>query len=252
MGPIRAALVFAATIAALAMPVQGQAPAAPVLVELFTAEGCSSCPPADEVLSRLIREQPVSGAYVIALGLHVDYWDELGWKDPASLHLATERQDMYSRALRSELYTPQLVVNGRVQLLGSDAAAAQRAITEAVQHPRAQLTLAIDGEGASRTVRAQVAGVPPEAAKEKLEAFVAVTEDGLTSEVTRGENHGRTLHHDAVVRMLVSAGTVAAERDIQKTIELRPEWSAGRLHAVVFLQGKRTHRIWGAASMPVG
>jgi hypothetical protein len=250
MLPIRA--VVAATILALAMPVQGQAPAAPVVVELFTAEGCSSCPPADEVLSRLIREQPVAGAQVIALGLHVDYWDELGWKDPASLHLATKRQDMYSRALQSELYTPQIVVNGRVQLLGSDAAAAQRAIADAVQHPRAELTLAMDGQGPSRTMRAHIANLPPEAAKEKLEAFVAVTEDGLTSEVTRGENHGRTLHHDAVVRTLVSAGTVTAGRDIQKPIELRPEWNAGRLKAIVFLQGKRTHRIWGAASVPVG
>lgn len=252
MHPIRAAVVFVATILAVAMPVQGQAPSAPVLVELFTAEGCSSCPPADEVLSRLAREQPIAGAQVIALGLHVDYWDELGWKDPASLHLATERQDMYSRTLRSELYTPQLVVNGRVQLVGSDAAGARRAIVEAVQHPHAQLTLAMDGQGTSRTVRAKIADVPPEAAKEKLEAFVAVTEDGLTSEVTRGENHGRTLHHDAVVRMLVSAGTAAPGRDIQKTIELRPEWNAGRLKAIVFLQGKRTHQIWGAASVPVG
>src|SRR5438874_995512 len=110
----------------------------PVLVELFTSEGCSSCPPADVLLSRLERES-IPGAQVIALGLHVDYWDELGWKDPASMRQATARQSAYARALGNgdRIYTPQLVVDGRDEMIGTDAAAATHAIVKAVTQPRA-------------------------------------------------------------------------------------------------------------------
>jgi hypothetical protein len=229
----------------------GPAPV-PVLVELFTSEGCSSCPPADVLLSRLAKES-VPGAQVIPLGLHVDYWDELGWKDPASMHAATDRQSNYARALGigDRIYTPQVVVDGRAEMIGTDVAAIQRAITKALKQPRASLTLAVDVDGDALNARATVTGLPAEAAKESVDAVLAVTEDDLTNVVKRGENSGRTLHHDAVVRTLVPMGSIHADRDVTERATLKPEWRRDRLHAVVFLQARKSQRIWGAATAQV-
>src|SRR5215831_12828378 len=124
---------------ALSLALQaGPAPArGPVVVELFTSEGCSSCPPADDLLSKLAKEGTVGGAQVIPLGLHVTYWDQLGWKDSASLPDATDRQQEYGRGLfgLDNVYTPQAVVDGRTQLVGSDEAGLRRAITKAAGEP---------------------------------------------------------------------------------------------------------------------
>ncbi len=220
----------------------------PVVVELFTSEGCSSCPPADVLLSNLAKA-PVPGVQVIPLSLHVDYWDELGWKDPASMHQATVRQSVYARAFGNgdRIYTPQLVVNGRDEMIGTDAGALQKAIGKALKLPRARLALAVDTDGDSLLVRANVSDVPAEAAKESLEAVLAITEDDLTNVVKRGENTGRTLHHDAVVRGLTSMGSVRDAIELRQRTALKPEWRRDRLHAVVFLQSKKSQRIWGAA-----
>src|SRR5262245_62196102 len=100
----------------------------PVVVELFTSEGCPSCPPADAVLSRLAREQPVPGVEIVPLGMHVTYWDQLGWKDPASLREATARQQQYGRVFGEDrVYTPQAVIDGRDEVVGSDDAGVRRA-----------------------------------------------------------------------------------------------------------------------------
>jgi hypothetical protein len=232
-------------------PDRGPAPV-PVLVELFTSEGCSSCPPADRLLSRLVTES-IAGARVIALGLHVDYWDEQGWKDPTSMPQATARQSAYARAFGNgdRIYTPQLVVGGRDEMIGTDAAAAQRAIEKALKQPRAGVTLAIDIDGDALVARAAVTDLPPEAVKESVEAVLAVTEDDLTNVVKRGENSGRTLHHDAVVRALVPMGTLRAAADLRQRAALAPEWRRDRLRAVVFLQGRKSQRIWGVATTPL-
>src|SRR2546430_11354979 len=119
-----------------------EAPPTPVLVELFTSEGCSSCPPADLLLSRLQQSQPIAGVEVIALSEHVDYWNQLGWTDPFSLAGLTERQRQYAAALRGEgVYTPQMVLDGKTGFVGSDSQKALGAIAQAAKSPRTGIDL---------------------------------------------------------------------------------------------------------------
>src|SRR5215831_14975386 len=125
-----------------ASPSPQAAPPVPILVELFTSEGCSDCPPADAVLERLIATQPVVGADVNGLGQHVDYWDELGWKDRFSSAALTNRQRVYGASFALEsVYTPQMIVDGRAQFVGSDARAATRAIERAIAAPHGLVTI---------------------------------------------------------------------------------------------------------------
>ena len=132
---LAAALLPAAAILA-------QTPRTPVLVELFTSEGCSSCPPADALLARLDRDQPVPNADIITLGEHVDYWDSLGWHDRFSSHQFTLRQSEYTQRLRlDDSYTPQMIVDGTSQFVGNDAAHALRAIAEAARTPNIPISL---------------------------------------------------------------------------------------------------------------
>lgn len=213
-------------------------PRVPVVVELFTSEGCSSCPPADAVLSRLAAEQPIPGVQVIPLGLHVTYWDQLGWKDAASLNEATARQQAYSRVFGEErVYTPQAVIDGHDEAVGSDAGRVTAAIARAGRQPHAHLSLTARFVGDSIVATAEVSAVPPEI-KEKLRLLFVLTEDGLISVVRRGENGGRTLHHDAVVRRLSVSGEIT---------RIPAEWRRDRLHVVALAQGEKTQRVVGAA-----
>lgn len=227
-------------------PVPAPAPV-PVVLELFTSEGCSSCPPADQLLSTLAKGEPVPGVRIIPLGMHVTYWDQLGWKDPLSLKLATERQQGYGRVFGDDrIYTPQAVIDGRDEVVGSDEGGVKRAIEKAARRPHARISLRPSLEGHALAVEATIAQLPPDA-REPMEAWLVVTEDGLTSIVKRGENGGRTLHHDAAVRAVFGTD-VAAARVLGFHAELRPEWRRDRLNAMVMLQGKRTRHIYGAAT----
>ena len=142
--------------------------AAAVLIELFTSEGCSSCPPADAVLSRLHQEQPVPGVQLLVLSEHVDYWDDLGWKDPFSDRRFSERQAGYG----SRIYTPQAIVDGHIDVLGSDEAGIVRAAAAAAREPHGTAVLQRTATG----VRVEVAGLPGHAS---ARVFVAVLEDGI-------------------------------------------------------------------------
>ncbi|MGH9661985.1 MAG: DUF1223 domain-containing protein, partial [Bryobacteraceae bacterium] len=163
--------------------VVGQA-ATPVVVELFTSEGCSSCPPADELLIRLEQRQPVPGAQVIALSLHVDYWNQLGWTDPFSSHEFSNRQRQYSTRIRdSGVYTPQMVIDGRQEFVGSDARRAQAAIANAARAPKASLRAGCEING---KLLVHLDSLP--AGSDRADLLLAITEGGLTSPVSRGEN----------------------------------------------------------------
>jgi hypothetical protein len=223
----------------------------PVVVELFTSEGCSSCPPADSLLAKLANEPSVPGVEVVTLGMHVTYWDRLGWKDPASLDLATARQQSYSRVFGEDrVYTPQAVVDGQQELVGSDQSGVLRAIEKAGKQPHARLVMTAVLVGAALDAQVTIAELPPDV-KERLDVKLVLTEGRLTSIVKRGENSGRTLQHEAVVRAVLDA-KVVADQPIAFRVKLRPEWRADRMRAVAVLQGTKTLRIWGAATTPLG
>lgn len=238
-------LTIAVLLGTACVAADGQAPAArvPVVVELFTSEGCSSCPPADAVLSRLAKDQSVAGAQIIPLGMHVTYWDELGWKDAASLAAATSRQRDYGRVFGEDrIYTPQAVIDGRDELVGSDEGGLKRAVTAAASRPHAHVSVAASFTRPDTIVaKVDVSDVPPDV-KEKVRTLVLVTEDGLSSIVTRGENGGHTLHHDAVVRRVSSTVEIAG---------VPAAWHRDRLRVVAVVQGEKSQRIFGAASAAI-
>jgi hypothetical protein len=203
----------------------------PVLVELFTSEGCSSCPPADALLMQLDRLQPVAGARAIVLSEHVDYWDQLGWKDPYSSAEFSRRQSEYARLLGSEVYTPQIVIDGRDQYVGSSGHEIQAAIARAAQKGKAELRITDARRDGSDAV---VSLAIPPLRKGKAEVWVAVADERDRSSVNRGENNGRTLDHVAVVRSLAKIAILSKSEGLEKTVRLHLGPSSSRV--VVFLK----------------
>ncbi len=219
---------------------------APVVVELFTSEGCSSCPPADALLMDLNLHQPVAGVEVIALGEHVDYWNDLGWKDRFSSAQYSQRQSRYAARFGLEsVYTPQMVINGREEFVGNDRSKAAQAITEAARHGR-QPSITMASSQNALEVKITEAGQKP------LDVMLAITESDLSTQVGRGENHGRLLRHTAVVRELRKIGTTSGgEFSGNWPLQLNPEWRRQNLRAVVFLQDPNTLAIAGAVQVGV-
>jgi hypothetical protein len=262
-----AALVFAvftsrrevspstASAAATLEPFDGKR--APVIVELFTSEGCSSCPPADRVLAQLQQNQPVAGAEVIALGEHVDYWNYIGWADPFSSSAFSARQEAYASALgRDGIYTPQMVVDGQLEFVGSNLNKAREAIAKAARASKAdvQITAKPDADKDSRAVRLSVSvkDVPPISRGDVAETILAITEDNLSSNVSRGENGGRKLAHRGVVRELRALGGIdAATRSFvgETTVVMADGWKREDLRAVVLVQERAHRRVLGAAAL---
>jgi hypothetical protein len=225
-----------------------------VVTELFTSEGCSSCPSADEVLSQLLHSQPIAGVEVLALGEHVDYWDRLGWRDPFSSALYSNRQSNYDARVfhRNEVYTPQLVIDGRFQRVGSDVDGIRRAIKQAADAPKADITVTLT-DRSERELSARIGVDMPASLKvaETVDVLVAVTEDDLVSDVRRGENHGRTLRHSAVVRSLASIATLLpreSTRAMTTPISLALDWKPQNVRVIAFLQERDSRRIIGAGS----
>src|SRR5262249_37293534 len=227
----------------------------PVLVELFTSEGCSDCPPADAVLARLVDEQPVAGAQVIALGEHVDYWDRMGWKDRFSSASLTSRQQVYGVHFNLEsVYTPQIVVDGRAQLVGSDDRAARKAIEREAKSLHAAVSLTLESvSDRAAAVAVTVANLPRAARGDRVDVHVAVTEDHVTTEVKRGETGGRTPPHTAVVGSLTTIGQADADgrAPARAEIPLGADWRRDQLKVVAFVQEQRGRAILGSAALPL-
>lgn len=217
-----AALVVPAACARAEGDPKPQAPEGPLVVELFTSQGCSSCPPADRLLSKLAKAG-MDGRAIAPLSFHVDYWDELGWPDPFASSAWTERQRQYARALgEGRVYTPELVVGGAAGMVGSNLAQVTGSIAKAA-HPALLPATATWGAGTLEITATAPAGA---------DVLVAVWEDGTQTKVLRGENGGETLGSDRVVRRLERVAAAGSRGTL--TIKLDPRWHA--VGAVAFAQ----------------
>lgn len=227
----------------------GATGAAPVLVELFTSEGCSSCPSADQLLARLSAEQPVAGAEIVLLSFHVDYWNDLGWKDPFSSPLFSGRQRDYAAgAGKTGVYTPQAVVDGAEEFVGSDESRARRSIAAAAKSPKVRLPIE-RRPGAGPAIGLDVR-VPGGAAGQ---VSLAIVEDGLVVAVPAGENAGSKLSHTAVVRWFKVLGQATGEGGAFATQVIPGAgWRPERLRAVAFVQDAATRAVRGVGVLAVG
>jgi hypothetical protein len=217
----------------------------PVLVELFTSEGCSSCPPADKFLQELDR-QPLPEAELIVLSEHVDYWDHIGWKDPYSARFYSDRQSTYASRLKLDgPYTPQMVVDGSYEFVGSDRELARKAVAQALTDQKIAVRLSSIFIDAENTLHARVetGAVPSDA-----EVVVAIALNHAESRVSRGENGGRTLTHTAVVRTMEKIGAAPRghgfAQDVQ--VKLGPGLARDNLRAIAFVQEVHQGRVLGA------
>lgn len=256
--PLAAALISASV--ALFLPQACNAAAAtdaapgnvPILVELFTSEGCSSCPPADDLLARL-DQQPIPGAHMIVLSEHVTYWDRQGWKDPFSLDAMTSRQHDYGdRFHLDDIYTPQAVVDGAAQFTGSDARKMEAAIRQAITQPKVALTIS-SAQWTGSGVQFSVTGP----AAQDANLFAALANDTEQVSVLRGENGGHTLHHVAVVRNLQNFGKAGSEskgpfgKPLTLSVPKAEASSTTPLRLVIFLTDRKSGHVLGVAEQTV-
>lgn len=204
-------------------------------------------------------QQPVASANAIILEEHVDYWDDQGWHDPFSSAAATARQKDYAFRLGGEVYTPEMVVDGHAAFVGGSGSEARKEIETAAGAPKAEIHLAWDTAAApasesSPVLHIQVGKLPGTADRTKPDVIVAITENHLHSSVLRGENSGRALDHDGVVRSLTRVGAANSQADVaynsQTPLKLNGDWKRENLRAVVFVQDARSRRIFAAASIP--
>ena len=236
----------------------GAAAHEPVIVELFTSEGCSSCPPADALLAELDARQPLGSAEVIALEEHVDYWDQQGWKDPFSSAAWTARQYEYAGKLHNgNPYTPEMVVDGRAGFIGSRLGTARQEIERAaaLQKTRMEISEIWPLRNKSVVFKVSVRKLANLAPRDTAEIILAITESGLHSSVKAGENSGEELHHSPVVRELRVIGVLRKNGEegfqAQPAVKLDAKWNVENLHAVVFVQEKKNRRVLGAAAIRV-
>ena len=218
----------------------------PVLLELFTSEGCSSCPPADRLLEILDQQQPVAGADLIVLSEHVDYWDGGGWKDPFSSSQYTARQQEYTNRYNFDgVYTPQLVVDGRFGFVGSDGREASSAIQKAIQERKIQIEISnVARDGNQITAHIQL---PADQTFRGGRAvlYVAIADNRVESRVARGENAGRSLAHVAVTRVLKQVGTVDLDSVTAKDVTLSVQQNASTSRIVAFIQDPKSGHVLG-------
>jgi hypothetical protein len=240
-------------------PPAGADTGAPVVLELFTSQGCSTCPPADRLLSELGRG--VAAGQVIPLAFHVDYWDRQGWTDPFDSPQWSQRQQRYAHALSGDrLATPQLVIDGHRECVGSRRDEVLSKIAEARAQPPAaavDLAMADPGRGGAHPrLRVKVTvRVLRQTSSRDLDLWVALTQSGLVTQVKGGENATATLRDDFVVRRLEKALTVRGrageQRDKELDLALDPSWPLADLAVAAFVQDPSSLVIVGAARSPV-
>ncbi len=243
-------LCFFALSAAIAPPLQAasdssQTASHAVLVELFTSEGCSSCPPADRLLAELERRQPVPHTTVVVLSEHVDYWNQLGWRDPFSSHQWSERQDEYRRQFGLDsVYTPQIVIDGDIQASGNDSRSVLAAIERSAKTPHIEIAISSierSGDG----VHLEITAGPARGAA----LYAVIADDADRSSVARGENAGRTLEHVAVARSLVRVADLQSTALVKTTdLALPPAADKGHLRIILFARDARNGHIVGVVA----
>ncbi len=226
-----------------------------VLVELFTSEGCSSCPPADRLLQMLDGTHTAEGQLVVGISEHVTYWNSLGWTDPFSSDAYTQRQSGYARRLRlDEVYTPQMVVAGREQFVGSDALALQLALAEEAKRATAHEVrvdlqiVSAERVGDALQVHFTAGGLPPDAA---ADVIAVVADDVDSSHVLRGENAAQTLTHVAVARSLERVAALHGTAEKTVSVRLPPSVLSNhgaRHHVVLFAQAEQYGPVLGTAA----
>jgi hypothetical protein len=249
-------LSFGACLLIQGQSTQTAAGREPVVVELFTSEGCSSCPPADALLAELDAKQPIGSAEVIAIEEHVDYWDELGWKDPYSSSTWTARQNDYAGTLHNgSAYTPQMVVDGTAGFVGSRGGTARQEIEKAATNRKARVEISQVSPVANKSVvlKVSIEKSLSVSQKDTAEVIMAITESGLRSSVKGGENNGKELQHSPVLREFRVIGAVGKSGEegftSQPSVKLDAKWNAANLRAVVFIQEKKSRRILGVAAI---
>lgn len=242
-----AVLISACSALEAAQPPASSGPNSVVILELFTSEGCSSCPPADRLLQQVHLKETTAGQLIVGISEHVTYWNSLGWKDPYSSQVFTDRQSVYASHLSPQgPYTPQMVVNGRDQFVGGNGIALTNALRSDAVRTHADLhivssTLSETGIDATFSFSSQ--------RKKPLDVIAVVTDDSDRSNVLRGENSGRLLEHVSVARSLARVATITG--DTEKSIHLplpdglKPTSGSGH-HLVLFVQEAHQGPIVGA------
>jgi hypothetical protein len=233
--------------------VSGPASRGAVLLELFTSEGCSSCPPADALLKKLNGMKSPAGQLIVGISEHVTYWNQLGWADPFSAATYTDRQSAYGDRFRLEsVYTPQMVINGEVQTSGGDREAILRTLAKPTEKSGTAVKIesVAGAETKSLSVTFSVAGV----GSRGVDVYAVIADDMATSSVLRGENGGRTLSHVSVARSLSKVATMKDAKTL--TVELpMPAKVAGQAattrHLIVFAQERGLGRVLAVEAQPL-
>jgi len=226
-------------------------PATPILVELFTSEGCSSCPPADALLERMDASQPIPGVHLIVLSEHVDYWNHDGWKDPYSSSLFTDRQSAYVHSLGlNTAYTPQFIIDGNLELKAGDPEGARKVFQKDLAEPKVSVRIdSVTVDPATPAVLHAHIGVHGDSAKHNLDIFVAIALDHAESQVSAGENAGHHLTHVAVVQELIKVGKLTKGKNFDQDVQLRlkPGTVANNVRIIAFVQEAGAGKVLGTA-----